>query len=150
MMSYDLPPETIGRAVTFAVVLLAALVGHQLGDHVVQTDRQATEKATPGRRGLSALAGHLVGYHAVVVALVAVTALALRLPLSPVGCAAALALSVGSHALLDRRWPVRAVLRATGSPRFAETTSPVCGMYVADQALHWLVLLLAALLVVAL
>jgi hypothetical protein len=149
-MSYELAPDTVARAVTFVVVLLAALVGHQLGDHVAQTDRQAAEKAGRGRRAATALAGHLFGYHAVVVAVVAGTVVALGLPLSPAGGGAALALSVVSHALLDRRWPVRAVLRATGSPRFAETTSPVCGMYVADQALHWLTLLLCALLMVRL
>ena len=42
------------------------------------------------------------------------------------------------------------VLRVTRSPNFAEQTSPVCGMYVADQALHWLSLLVSALLLATL
>jgi len=55
--------------------------------------------------------------------------------------------SAATHGLLDRRWPVRAVLRLTRSTKFAETQSPVCGMYTADQALHQLSLLGSSLLV---
>ncbi len=35
----------------------------------------------------------------------------------------------------------------TGSSKFAESTAPVYGLYVADQALHWLALLISALLI---
>ncbi|GAB3854989.1 hypothetical protein [Dactylosporangium cerinum] len=42
-MSYD----TLTRSVVFVVTLAVLLVGHSLGDHVAQTDRQATHKATP-------------------------------------------------------------------------------------------------------
>ena len=55
-----------------------------------------------------------------------------------------------THALLDRRWPVRAILRTTRSPKFAATLAPVCGMYAADQALHQLALLVSALLIAGL
>ena len=47
IMSYD----TLSRSVVFVVTLAVLLVGHSLGDHVAQTDRQATHKATPGRAG---------------------------------------------------------------------------------------------------
>src|SRR6185312_9069938 len=107
--------ETLTRSVVFAVALGALFVGHSLGDHIAQTDRQAARKSAPGAAGWRALAGHLLGYHLTVAAVM--------------------------HGLLDRRWPVRAVLRATRSPEFAETTTPVCGMYVADQALHHFALL---------
>lgn len=142
--------DALTRSVVFAVALVALLVGHSLGDHIAQTDRQALRKAERGAAGWRALAGHLLGYHATAAAVLLLTAAALRLPLSPLGVAAGLAFSAATHGLLDRRWPVRAVLRATRSPQFAETTSPVCGMYVADQALHQLALLVTALLVAAL
>ncbi|MEV0127738.1 DUF3307 domain-containing protein [Dactylosporangium sp. NPDC050688] len=145
-MSYD----TLTRSVVFVVTLAVLLVGHSLGDHVAQTDRQATHKATPGRAGWRALAGHLLTYHLTVTAALLLTCAVLRLPLSAAGVAAGVAFSAVTHGLLDRRWPVRAVLRATGSPQFADTTSPVCGMYVADQALHQASLLVAALLVAGL
>ncbi|MDG6101608.1 DUF3307 domain-containing protein [Dactylosporangium aurantiacum] len=145
-MSYD----TLTRSVVFVVTLTVLLVGHSLGDHVAQTDRQASHKAGPGGAGWRALAGHLLTYHLTITAALLLTCAALRLPLSPAGVAAGVAFSAVTHGLLDRRWPVRAVLRATGSPQFADTTSPVCGMYVADQALHQASLLVAALLVAGL
>ena len=73
-----------------------------------------------------------------------------ELPLSLRGVVAGLAFSALTHGLLDRRWPVRALLRAVGSPRFAETVAPICGIYAADQALHKLALLVSALLIATL
>lgn len=82
--------------------------------------------------------------------------------------AAALAVSAGTHALLDRRWPVRRVLEATRSPGFAsgqfkvpaglapddglggwDVPVPLHGPYLADQALHHGALWLAALVAAA-
>lgn len=149
-MTEALDPAVVVRQITFAVSLLALIIGHQLGDHVLQTDRQAAEKTAAGGPGVRAMAGHLVGYHLAAVLVLLGTAYALRLPLSPTGVAAGLLFSVVTHALLDRRWLVRMVLRGTGSPGFAEQATPVCGMYVADQALHWLALLGSALLIACL
>lgn len=149
-MTEALDPAVVVRQVTFAVSLLALIIGHHLGDHVLQTDRQAADKSAAGRAGARAMLGHLLTYHLAVAAVLLGTAYALRLPLSPAGVAAGLTFSVLTHALLDRRWPVRLLLRGTGSPVFAEQVSPVCGMYVADQALHWLALLISALLIACL
>jgi Protein of unknown function (DUF3307) len=149
-MTVALDLADLAHQVTFVVTLTALLVGHQIGDHVLQSDRQAADKARPGRPGVRAMAAHLVAYHLAVGAVLAVVALVLHLPLSVTGVLAGLAFSVVSHALLDRRHLVRAVLQVTGSPRFADQTTPVCGMYVADQALHWLCLLISALLVASL
>ncbi|MFC7484334.1 DUF3307 domain-containing protein [Luedemannella flava] len=134
---------------TFAVALVALLVGHQLGDHVFQTDSQANEKASAGRAGAVALARHLFGYHLTATVVLVGTAAVLGLPLSVAGVAA------------EWRSPPRrtasstgagrcALLRATGSAGFAELTTPVCGMYAADQALHQGALLVSALLVAGL
>lgn len=145
-----LDPEGLARQLTFAVTLLALLVGHQVGDHVLQSDHQAAEKAQPGWAGARAMAGHLIAYHLTLAAVLGGTALALAVPLRLPGVLSALAFSVVTHAVLDRRTVVRAVLRATRSPGFATQTSPVCGMYVADQALHWLALLVCAVLLAVL
>ncbi len=139
--------EQLTLQATFGVALLALLIGHQLGDHIAQTDRQADNKAAKGRAGLRAMAGHLLTYHLTAGAVLAGTALTLELPLSATGLVAGFGFSVASHAVLDRRTPVRQLLRLTRSAVFAEQTSPVCGMYVADQALHWLSLLISALLI---
>ena len=145
-----LDPRDLTRCLVFLVALAALVIGHQLGDHVVQTDHQAGGKTAPGAAGLRAMAGHLLGYHVTLgVALVGTTTL-LGLPLSLPGVAAGLTFSAITHGMLDRRWPVRAILRAVGSERFAEATTPICGMYLADQALHYGALLVSALLVASL
>jgi Protein of unknown function (DUF3307) len=139
--------EQLTLQATFGVALLALLIGHQLGDHIAQTDKQADNKAAGGQAGVRAMAGHLLSYHLTAGAVLAGTALTLELPLSATGLLAGFGFSLVSHAILDRRTPVRQLLRLTRSPVFAEQTSPVCGMYVADQALHWLSLLVSALLI---
>jgi hypothetical protein len=96
------------------------------------------------------MAGHLATYHAWAGGLLIGAFVLLGLPLTVPGLTAGLAFSAATHALLDRRWPVRAILRATGSPLFAEATTPVSGMYAADQALHQLALLISALLIAGL
>jgi len=144
----------MSRSVVFAVSLAALFVAHHVGDHVFQTDRQAARKADPQTYGAGAswraMGGHLLGYHATALIILLATAAVLRLPLSVTGVVVALVFSAVTHALLDRRWPVRALLRATGSPMFAEAKTPVCGLYAADQALHRLALLVSALLLATL
>ena len=138
------------RPVVFLVALAALLVAHQLGDHVLQTDRQAGEKAGQGAAAVRAMLGHLFTYHAAAAVVLVGTFAVLDLPLAVVGVVAGLSFSALTHGLLDRRWPVRALLVRTGAPRFAESTAPVCGMYAADQALHQFALLVSALLIAVL
>ncbi|WP_232323912.1 DUF3307 domain-containing protein [Catenuloplanes japonicus] len=135
------------QQMTFVITLLALIVGHQLGDHVMQTDRQAAHKAGRGRAAATAMAGHLAAYHGTVAVVLGLTAWALEVQLTWLGVAAGLLFSVVTHAILDRRAFVRLVLQHTGSREFADQTSPVCGMYVADQSLHWACLLISALLI---
>jgi hypothetical protein len=135
-------------AATFAAVFVAMFAAHHLGDHVLQTDFQAANKALPGWRGWAAMAGHLLSYHAAMVAAL----LALHLvdaPLTVTGCTAGIAFSAITHGLLDRRWLVRWVLEHTGSRAFAASTTPLHGGYLADQSLHVAALFVAALLVVS-
>jgi hypothetical protein len=145
----SIDPVVGSRCLVFAVGLLVLNVAHQIGDHVVQTDHQAARKAEPGWIGIRAMAGHLVTYHLVAGVLVIGTFAVLGLPLSVTGLAAALSCSAITHGLLDRRWPVRAMLNAVRASKFAQAVSPVCGMYQADQAWHRLALLASALLLTA-
>ena len=138
------------RSVVFAVSLIVLLVAHQVGDHVLQTDHQATDKVERGPAGLRAMLGHLAGYHATAAIALTGTVAVLGIPLTVRGVVAGLAFSALTHGLLDRRWPVRAILRLTRSSNFADRTEPICGMYVADQALHYASLLVSALLVATL
>jgi len=144
------PPLEPTRSVVFAVSVIVLLVAHQVGDHVFQTDHQATRKVDRSPAGLRAMLGHLAGYHATAAAALAGTGAVLGIPLTIRGVVAGLAFSALTHGLLDRRWPVRVILRLTRSSNFADRTAPICGMYVADQALHQAALLVSALLIATL
>ena len=120
-----------------AIVFLVLLAGHLLGDWVVQSDWQATNKT----RTWAALTAHVASYHLVM-------GLLLLLPILRDGwpverALAALTVSAVTHAVMDRRWPVRALLRAAGSPGFATVE---WGVIAVDQALHLFILAMLALL----
>mgnify|MGYP003288283322 CR=1 FL=1 len=94
-------------------VFLVMLAGHLLGDWITQTDWQATTKTG----SWAALTTHPTSYHLLMGTL-------LLLPVlrdgRPAGNALlVLTVSTATHGLIDRRWPVRARLRATASPGFA-------------------------------
>jgi hypothetical protein len=140
----------MSEAAVFAAVFAALYAGHHLGDHVFQTHRQATGKDGRGWPAWRAMAGHLAGYHACQAATLGGLC-ALGVPLSPAGAAAALAFSAASHGFLDRRWPVRGLLRLLGSAPFAARASGgINGMYLADQSLHVGCLYVSALLLTVL
>ena len=118
-------------------VFLILFTSHLLGDWVAQSDWQATNKT----RSWAALAAHVAGYHLVM-------GLLLLLPVVRDGWPAAkalavLAVSAATHALIDRRWPVRALLRVAGSPGFATVE---WGVIAVDQALHLSILAMLAVL----
>ena len=141
------PVTSRDRALVFAVVLPTLLVAHNVADHVVQTDHQAGHKAAATVQGWRALGGHVGSYSAVsATALAAVTAVTGVRP-GWRGVAGGLVFSAVTHAVLDRRWPVTAILRAARAPGFAAMTSPLHGPYLADQALHHGCLLISALLI---
>ena len=94
-------------------VFLILLTSHLLGDWVAQSDWQATNKM----RSWAALAAHVAGYHLVMGLLLLVPVLRDGWPAGK--ALAVLAVSAATHALIDRRWPVRALLRVAGSPGFA-------------------------------
>jgi hypothetical protein len=132
---------------TFAAAFVALYAAHMVGDHVLQTDRQARGKAAD--KGWAApMAGHLATYLAAqFLALFAVAHIA-PFPATNLGVACGLGFSAATHGLIDRRWPVRWLLEHTGSRDFARLTSNgLNGMYLCDQSLHIGCLFAAALIV---
>ena len=120
-----------------ATVFLVLLAGHLLGDWVTQSDWQAANKT----HSWPALAAHVTSYHLLMGTL-------LLLPVLRDGWPAwkallALTASAVTHAVIDRRWPVRALLRVTASPNFATVE---WGVIAADQALHVTILAMLAVL----
>ena len=118
-------------------VFLVLLTSHLLGDWVAQSDWQATNKT----RSWAALAAHVAGYHLVMGLLLLVPVLRDGWPAGK--ALAVLVVSAATHALIDRRWPVRALLRVAGSPAFATIE---WGVIAVDQALHLSILAMLAVL----
>ena len=124
------------------------LAAHLVGDAVVQTDWQAQHKVwdrSTDRREHRALwrtswkadTQHCLGYH--------LTQVAFVLPVWRSGwLLAVVALSWATHAFIDRRWPVKALLRSTRSPAWAEQQ---WGVIFTDQSLHIAVLAIMATVV---
>lgn len=133
-------------AILFAVFLGVAICAHQVSDHVFQTDKMAANKAKPGKAGWSYLLQHVYIYHLVMFGMLLITSLVLGLPVTILGFVASLLFSAITHAILDRRWPVKWILQHTGSTDFANMQQPLCGMYLADQGLHYFCLWISALL----
>jgi Protein of unknown function (DUF3307) len=120
-----------------ATVFLVLLAGHLLGDWVAQTDWQATTKT----RSWAALTAHVASYHLLMGLLLLIPIL--RDGWSAGNALAALATSAVTHGVIDRRWPVRALMRASGSPGFATVE---WGVIAVDQALHLFILAMVAVL----
>ena len=120
-----------------ATVFLVLLAGHLLGDWIAQTDWQATTKT----RSWAALAAHVASYHLVMGLLLLIPVLRDGWPAGK--ALTALAASAITHAIIDRRWPVRTLLRASGSPGFATVE---WGVIAVDQALHLSILAMLAVL----
>jgi hypothetical protein len=120
-----------------ATVFLVLLAGHLLGDWVTQTDWQATTKT----RSWPALAAHVTSYHLLMGTLLLLPVLRDGWPAG--NALLTLTVSAATHAVIDRRWPVRALLRVTASPNFATVE---WGVIAADQALHVTILAMLAVL----
>ncbi|MEJ3745187.1 DUF3307 domain-containing protein [Actinomycetes bacterium KLBMP 9797] len=130
---------------TFAAVFGALYAAHQVADHWIQTQHQATCKGKPGWPGRVACAAHVATYTAT--ALLALLAVAWRtgLGLSPVPLAAGLAVSAISHYVADRRTPLRWMADRLGKdPDWLDNGG---GMYAMDQSWHVGWLAVAALVV---
>ncbi|MBO4205282.1 DUF3307 domain-containing protein [Micromonospora echinofusca] len=131
----------------FAAVFIALYAAHQVGDHWIQTQHQATCKGAPGRRGRVACAAHVVTYTATAVVALAVTAVTLGLALDPGQTVAGLAVSGVSHYVIDRRRPLRRLADWLGKdPAWLERGG---GLYALDQSAHVGFLFAAALVVTA-
>lgn len=142
---------------TFAALFAALFVAHQVADHWVQTSRQVSRKALPGPAGWAACTAHVATYTATAVLLLA--PVAGLVAVAPARCAAGLAVSAGTHWLIDRRrlllWLARLVGRVDmlrlGAVREGRDDNACLGtgLYALDQSAHYLFLFAAALVMVA-
>ncbi len=148
----------VNAATRFAAAYAALHASHAVGDHIVQSDRDACTKADPTLAGKIACGRHCLTYAATqLAALVAVNA-ATGARLRPGRIAAGLAVSAISHYVIDRRTVLKRFADATGKGRFYRLGTPQdgdgggrpclgTGAYALDQSAHTGFLLLAALVI---
>ncbi|WP_069751619.1 DUF3307 domain-containing protein [Streptomyces sp. EN16] len=125
----------------FATLFILLYVAHLLADYPGQTDRQAKHKADCGAAGWRANLAH-AGVHLAVSGLaLAAGRIALGLDLDFLPAAAALLWITGSHAFIDRRWPVARWMRFARQTGWAQNG----GAAHVDQAGHITAICIAAL-----
>lgn len=130
----------------FATLFILMYVSHLLADYPGQTDHQAGHKDKPGWAGWKANLSHAgthLGITAVVLTVGAETLPDLHLNLMP--AALALLWISGTHAFIDRRWPVLWWMRHTGSTEWVGRG----GAAHVDQAAHITAIAAAALTLAA-
>lgn len=148
------------HAATFAAVFAALYVAHQVGDHWVQTHRQALAKGQPGWPGRRACAGHMVTLTVTKATAIALAAAVLGLQLAVAGVVAGLAVDAASHYWADRRSTLAGLATRVGkggfytlgAPRPGHDDPPTLGTgaYALDQSWHIGWLFIAALIITAL
>ncbi len=146
----------IDAAVTFAVVLPALLVAHNVADHWIQTDHQASAKGGSGWAGRLACARHVATYTAATAFTVGLLMALHLVEVSVAGFVAGQLVSAVTHYWADRRTTLAKLAAALGSAAFHQLGKPRpgrddnpslgTGAYALDQSWHWLWLLVASLL----
>jgi Protein of unknown function (DUF3307) len=147
----------LSRAGVFAAVFAALFVAHQVGDHWVQTERQAKRKALPGRTGRWACARHAGTYTWTGIAFLYLTALVCDIQLASWRVFLGLGISAVTHYVADRRAPLRRLATWSGhrefyqfgAPRPGRDDNPTLGTgaYAMDQSYHHMALWVAALVI---
>lgn len=141
----------IGDPAVFAAMFAALYAAHEVGDHWVQTHRQACGKGAADRRGRLLCAGHVASLTGTKALAVGAVVLVTGLSLSPWAVAAGLAVDAVSHYWADRRRTLQALAARLGKGDFARlgdaATAPTgTGAYALDQSWHIGWLFVAALI----
>ncbi|MFJ3751918.1 DUF3307 domain-containing protein [Streptomyces rubiginosohelvolus] len=130
----------------FPSLFVLLYLGHLLADYPLQTDHQAAHKADRCATGWAANVRHAATYVATCAAALALGALVLDdVTVSLPVVVGALLWIGGSHAFIDRRWPVQWWMNHTGQASWAKHGGAVH----VDQTAHILALVLAALALAA-
>lgn len=129
----------------FATLFVLLFVAHLLADYPGQTDHQAKHKADGGAAGWRANLAH-AGMHLLISALaLLVGQVVLDLDLGLLPATAALLWIAGSHAFIDRRWPVARWMRFARQAGWAQHG----GAAHVDQTAHITAICIAALALAA-
>ncbi|WP_089117089.1 DUF3307 domain-containing protein [Streptomyces sp. SS07] len=129
----------------FATLFVLLYVAHLLADYPFQTDHQAGHKADGGAAGWRANLAH-AGTHLILSGLALLAGWAvLDLNIGLLPATAALLWIAGSHAFIDRRWPVARWMAFARQQKWAQHG----GAAHVDQTAHVTAIFLAALALAA-
>lgn len=152
-------PETLFPALVAVTSFICLFIGHQVGDHWVQTSGQARRKGGAGRDAVLACAGHVATLTLTKVVVLVPAFLFLGLPVSWWGVVLGLVVDAASHYLIDRRPNLAAAAEFAGRGEFyAFGTGTVdahgqavphlgTGSHALDQSAHYAFAFLAALII---
>lgn len=131
----------------FTTVFIAMLVGHHLGDYLLQTTWQVEHKGDRGGIGWLAAAGHAASYTAATVTTTLVASLVLDVHPTPLGFLIGQLFSAATHLVIDRRftleWFIEQVDKVIPGKLKYYTDG---GAAFLDQMAHMVCLFIAALL----
>lgn len=129
---------------TFAAVFAALYAAHTVGDHWVQSHRDACAKGTPGWEGRIACARHVATLTATKVAALGLAMVVTGLTLHLLPLLAGLAVDAVSHYWADRRTTLQGLATRLGKTEFYRLGAGHLGSgaYALDQSWHvgWLVI----------
>lgn len=144
----------------FAAAYIALYVGHQVGDHVVQTSQQCEDKGKHGGErwtGRAACFMHCATYVMTQAVLLAVVLVAFQLTPRYGALFIGLGVSGITHYIADRREPLKRMAYAIGKADFYEMGRPRAGRddnlvlgtgaYALDQTWHKFWIFVAAVII---
>lgn len=112
----------------------ALLVGHLIGDYLIQQHTWSTRKVEPGWAGRAWCTVHAVTYAATCWVVLAVAVAVDGLTVNQIAVAVAMAANAALHGFLDRRWPLVWIIRATGSGSWLDADPRA--LLIFDQVVH--------------
>ncbi|MCA1191667.1 DUF3307 domain-containing protein [Saccharopolyspora sp. 6V] len=127
---------------TILAVYLAMRIGHDTGDHPMQSSRQARDKGTSWR----SLLGHVGTYTVCTATVVLLAGLLPGVTFTPAGFLLGQAFSAATHLVIDRRPWFAAAMERIGKGEFYRLAPPLGGAYLLDQWAHRVCIAVAAVI----
>lgn len=126
-----------------ATLFAALIVGHLLGDFLIQQHTWSTRKTKPGWVGRAWCTVHAVTYGAACWAVLALAIAVEGLRVDGTTVAVAMVANAALHGFLDRRWPLVWIIRATGSGPWLDRDPRA--LLIFDQVVHAVMLYAVAI-----
>lgn len=117
-----------------APLFAALLVGHLIGDYIIQQHTWSTRKVAPGWAGRGWCTVHAVTYAAACWAVLAVAVAVEGIAVNGAAVTVGMIINAGLHGFLDRRWPLVWLVRASGSGPWLDADPRA--LLIFDQVVH--------------